>query len=254
MSNWFTIEAIDAHTWCISEYRHWEEPHCYLLRGTDRAVLIDTGLGVGNLGQVVRKLTQLPVTALLTHAHWDHLGGLSQFHRFALHPAERSWVEDQFPLPLAAVKANLTRESCHFPSGFRLEDYRVFQGTPARLLEDGDQIDLGGRVLTVLHTPGHSPGHCCFYEAERGYLFTGDLIYRGCLDAFYPTTDPVLFRSSVQRLQDLPVRRLLPGHHSLDLPVTLTAEVAAAFEELARRNQLYQGAGVFPFDGFQIHL
>lgn len=57
MSNWFTIEAIDAQTWCISEYRHWEEPHCYLLRGTDRAVLIDTGLGVGNLGQVVRKLT-----------------------------------------------------------------------------------------------------------------------------------------------------------------------------------------------------
>lgn len=254
MENWFTVEALDGATWCISEYRHWEEPHCYLICGADRAALIDTGLGVGDLGQVVKGLTRLPVTVLLTHAHWDHLGGVGQFSHFALHPAERSWVEDQFPLPLAAVKANLTREDCHFPSGFRLEDYRVFQGTPARLLEDGDQIDLGGRVLTVLHTPGHSPGHCCFYEAERGYLFTGDLIYRGCLDAFYPTTDPVLFRSSVERLQDLPVRRLLPGHHSLDLPVTLTAEVAAAFEELARRNQLYQGAGLFPFDGFQIHL
>lgn len=254
MSNWFTIEAIDADTWCISEYRHWEEPHCYLLRGTDRAVLIDTGLGVDDLGGVVRSLTQLPVTVLLTHAHWDHLGGLRQFDRFALHPAERSWVEDQFPLPLGAVKANLTRERCDFPPDFRPEDYQVFQGTPARLLEEGDQIDLGGRVLTVLHTPGHAPGHCCFYEAERGYLFTGDLLYEGCLDAFYPTTDPVLFRSSVERLRGVPVRRLLPGHHSLELPVSLVDRVAEAFETLDRRGALRQGAGLFTFDGFQIHL
>ncbi len=77
-------------------------------------------------------------------------------------------MEDQFPLPLAAVKANLTREGCHFPSGFRLEDYRVFQGTPARLLEDGDQIDLGDRVLTVLHTPGHSPATAVFMRRNGG--------------------------------------------------------------------------------------
>lgn len=254
MSDWFTIEVIDADTWCISEYRHWEEPHCYLLRGTDRAVLIDTGLGVDDLGRVVRSLTRLPVTVLLTHAHWDHLGGLGQFDRFALHGAERSWVEDRFPLPLGAVKSNLTRVRCDFPPDFRPEDYQVFQGTPARLLEEGDQINLGGRVLTVLHTPGHSPGHCCFYEAERGYLFTGDLIYQGCLDAFYPTTDPVLFRSSVERLRGVPVRRLLPGHHSLALPVSLVDRVAEAFDSLARRGALRQGAGLFSFDGFQIHL
>ena len=254
MSNWFTIEAIDADTWCISEYRHWEEPHCYLLRGTDQAVLIDTGLGVGNLGDVVRALTNLPVTAVLTHAHWDHLGGLRQFSDFALHRAERSWVEGRFPLPLAAVKANLTREDCDFPPDFRPEQYQVFRGTPARLLEDGDKLHLGGRVLTTLHTPGHSPGHCCFYEAQRGYLFTGDLIYRGCLDAFYPTTDPVLFRHSVHKIQPLPVRRLLPGHHSLELPADLVDRVAEAFDGLARRGELRQGAGLFSFEGFQIHL
>lgn len=254
MTDWFTIEEIDDDTWCISEYRHWEETHCYLVLGKDRGVLIDTGLGVENLGPEIEKLTRLPVTALLTHAHWDHIGGLGAFPGFALHSAERDWVKGAFPLPLAAVKANLTREPCDFPPDFRLEDYGLFQGTPDRLLEDGDQIDLGGRVLTVLHTPGHSPGHCCFYEADRGYLFTGDLIYRGCLDAFYPTTDPLLFRQSVKRLQNLPVHRLLPGHHSLELPVSLVARVAEAFDGLARRGQLHQGAGVFSFDGFQIHL
>lgn len=254
MTDWFTVETIDLTTFCISEYRHWEEPHCYLLCGKDRAALIDTGLGVGDLGQVVKELTRLPVTALLTHAHWDHIGGLGAFPGFGLHPAERSWVEGAFPLPLAVVKANLTREPCDFPREFRPESYRLFQGTPGRLLEDGDKIDLGGRVLTVFHTPGHSPGHCCFYESERGYLFTGDLIYQGCLDAFYPTTDPQLFRQSVQRLQNLPIGRLLPGHHSLDLPESLVDRVAEAFDGLDRRGQLHQGAGLFSFDGFQIHL
>lgn len=140
------------------------------------------------------------------------------------------------------------------PPDFRPEDYCLFQGTPDRLLEDGEKIDLGDRVLTVLHTPGHSPGHCCFYEADRGYLFTGDLIYQGCLDAFYPTTDPLLFRQSVQQLQNLPIRRLLPGHHSLDISTSLVAQVGAAFDGLDRQGKLYQGAGLFSFDGFQIHL
>ena len=109
-------------------------------------------------------------------------------------------------------------------------------------------------MLTVLHTPGHSPGHCCFYEEERGHLFTGDLIYQGCLDAFYPTTDPLSFRQSVQKVRSLPVRRLLPGHHSLELPVSLVDRVAEAFDGLDRQGQLHQGAGAFSFDGFQIHL
>lgn len=109
-------------------------------------------------------------------------------------------------------------------------------------------------MLTTLHTPGHSPGHCCFYEAARGYLFTGDLIYQGCLDAFYPTTDPIVFRQSVHKIQPLPVRRLLPGHHSLELPADLVDRVAEAFDGLARRGELRQGAGLFSFEGFQIHL
>ena len=68
MSSWFTTEIIDKDTFAISEYRHWEETHCYLLCGTKKAILIDTGLGVANIKKVVDSLTSLPVTAI-THIY-----------------------------------------------------------------------------------------------------------------------------------------------------------------------------------------
>ena len=254
MDNWFTIEEIDSGTFALSEYGHWEETHCYLLCGAERALLIDTGLGVGDLGEAVCGLTGLPVLVALTHAHWDHIGGLRYFDTFAVHEAERDWLAGQFPLPLAAVKRNLTRKPCMFPEGFCLEDYRLFCGEPQLLLRDGLRLELGGRTVTVLHTPGHSPGHCCFYEAERGTLFTGDLLYKGCLDAWYPSTDPLLFWRSLQRLRPLEPRRLLPGHHERELPVSMLEEAEAAFRSLAEAGKLRHGEGLYDFGEFQIHV
>lgn len=75
MDNWFTIEQIDRDTFSISEYKHWEETHCYLLCGEKCAILIDTGLGVSNIRKIVDSLTELPVMAITTHVHWDHIGG-----------------------------------------------------------------------------------------------------------------------------------------------------------------------------------
>ena len=69
MSNWFTIDKIDADTYCISEYRHWEETHCYLLNGSERSLLIDTGLGICNIYNEVVKLTDKHVTAVSTYIH-----------------------------------------------------------------------------------------------------------------------------------------------------------------------------------------
>lgn len=254
MENWFTVERIDPDTYAISEYRHWEETHCYLALGTERAVLIDTGLGVANIRRVVDGLTALPVTAVTTHAHWDHIGGHRYFDRVAVHEAERDWLAAGFPLPLEAVKRSLTARPCAFPEEFRLEEYRIFQGEPQRLLRDGDWLDLGNRRLRVLHTPGHSPGHCCFYEPERGYLFSGDLIYAGCLDAFYPTTDPRAFYRSVRRVGALEVGRVLPGHHRLELPAGIICEIEEAFAGLEKAGKLKQGSGLFSFDCFQIHI
>lgn len=254
MEPWFTVEEIDTETFAISEYRHWEETHCYLLLGAEKAVLIDTGLGVADIKAVTDRLTTLPVTVVTTHVHWDHIGGHRYFQDIAVHEAEKDWLSGQFPIPLQVVKRNLMRGPCDFPEDFSIENYRIFQGKPQGVFQDGDWIDLGNRRLTVIHTPGHSPGHCCFYEPERKYLYSGDLIYSGCLDAFYPTTDPQLFWQSVKKTQRLDIDRILPAHHRLQIPVDMMGRIECAFRELDEAGTLKQGSGVFDFGDFQIHI
>ncbi|MBQ2191023.1 MAG: MBL fold metallo-hydrolase [Clostridia bacterium] len=254
MNGWFTVEEIDPQTFAISEYKHWEETHCYLLCGLERAVLIDTGLGVSNIRSVVAELTTLPVMAVTTHVHWDHIGGHQYFDNIAVHEAEKDWLSVRFPIPLDAVKKNLTMPPFAFPEGFNIDAYQVFQGMPQRILHDGDRLDLGGREIHVIHTPGHSPGHCCFYEPEREYLYSGDLIYKGCLYAFYPTTDPQLYYESVRKIQNYKIEKILPGHHQLEIPTSLVTEIEAGFAQIDRSGQLKHGNGLFVFGDFQIQI
>lgn len=252
--NWFTVEKIDAQTFAISEYKHWEETHCYLLCGTERAVLIDTGLGVANIKKVVGNLTDLPVAVLTTHAHWDHIGGHKYFKDFAIHENEVGWVSERFPLSLQSVKKNLILKPCEFPAGFCLDDYQIFKGIPTRILHDSDLIDLGNRTLKVIHTPGHSPGHCCFYEQDRGLLYSGDLIYKGCLDVFYPTTDPIAYMRSVEKVRSFKIKKILPAHHQLNISASLIDEITKAFQSLYQQCKLQHGSGIFDFGTFEIHI
>lgn len=253
-ASWFTVDPIDQDTYAISEYKHWEETHCYLLCGSDCAVLIDTGLGVSNIKNIVDSLTALPIRVVTTHVHWDHIGGHGYFDHIGVFEKEQAWLSEKFPLSLQAVKQNIMHQPCDFPRDFNIENYRIFQGLPTEVLYDGDMIHLGNRQIKVIHTPGHSPGHCCFYEQERKYLFSGDLIYKGCLDAFYPTTDPLLFFESIQKVKALAIDRILPGHHQLDIPTDLLNKIEAGFHQLSHRGQLKQGGGIFEFSDFQIHL
>ncbi|MDI6619827.1 MAG: MBL fold metallo-hydrolase [Clostridiales bacterium] len=253
MHDWFTIEKIDSETWVISEYKHWEQTHCYLLIDSKQAVLIDTGLGVSNIKQVIDSLTELPVLVVTTHVHWDHIGGHGFFDDIAVHEADAEWL-NHFPVSLSVVKSNLLKRSCDFPKDFDIDNYQVFQGKPTRLLKDGDIIDFGNRQLMVIHTPGHSPGHICLYEPERGYFFSGDLIYKGCLDAFYPSTNPADFMRSVHRIRALHVWRLLPGHHALDVSADLISEVDDGFRSIDKQGKLKQGNGIFQFKNFSIHI
>lgn len=252
MQNWFNIVRIDADTYGICEDRHWEETRCYLLLGQSRALLIDTGLGVSDISAVVRNLTDKPVAAVATHAHWDHTGGHSYFREFYAHAAELSWLQGGFPLSVEAVRGMLVKGG--LPAGFDVRAYEIFQGTPSRLLRDGEEIDLGGRRLRVLHTPGHSPGHMCFWEANRGYLFTGDLVYRGTLLANFPSTDPEAYLASLEKIAALPIRRLFPAHHTLGIDPGLVARMRDAFRALKAAGKLRHGAGLFDKGDWAVKL
>lgn len=132
MDDWFTLERIDEDTDILSEYRHWEETHCYLLRGRERSLLIDTGLGICDIRQAVDRLTDRPVAAVATHIHWDHIGGHRYFPEFYAHEAELNWLSGGFPLSVEAVRA-MVADRCCLPEDFDVSRYTLFQGHPARV-------------------------------------------------------------------------------------------------------------------------
>lgn len=253
LDSWFTVERMDDDTAVISEYRHWEETHCYLLSGTERCLLIDTGLGICDISRVIDRLTDKPVTAVAAHIHWDHIGGHRHYPDFYAHEAELDWLRGGFPQPIEAIRGYVA-DRCDLPAGFDLSTYEFFQGTPSRVLRGGEVIDLGGRQVHVLHTPGHAPGHMCFWEAERGWLYTGDLVYQGVLTAWFPSTDPAAYLHSLETVAQLPVQRLLPAHHALDVQPKLLLRVRDAFRHLKSEGKLCHGSGTFDYGDFSIWL
>ena len=106
----------------------------------------------------------------------------------------------------------------------------------------------------MLHTPGHSPGHMCFWEVERGYLFSGDLVYRGTLFACYTSTNPEEYLSSLERTACLPMERLLPAHHALDIRPELLGRVRDAFRGLKEQGKLRHGGGTFDYGDWAVRL
>ncbi|HOP10922.1 MAG TPA: MBL fold metallo-hydrolase [Oscillospiraceae bacterium] len=253
MNDWFTIDRIDADTYIISEYRHWEETHCYLLNGTERSLLIDTGLGICDISEEVKKRTDQPVTAVATHIHWDHIGGHRYYPDIYAHEAELNWLSGEFPLTMETIR-DMVIDRCDLPDGYDVNGYEFFQGTPTRVLHDGDVIDLGGRVIRVLHTPGHSPGHMCFWEEARGYLFTGDLVYKDTLFAYYPSTDPAAYLDSLEKVASLSVKKVFPAHHSLEIKPEILNRMRGAFRQLKADGKLRHGSGTFDYGDWAVWL
>lgn len=247
MDSWFTLEKIDDSTYSISEYGHPEHVHSYLLIGSEAACLIDTGLGIGNIREAVLELTSLPVKVITTHAHWDHIGGHGLFGEIYIHHEEADWLRYGIPRTLEQVRGFVLEEPITkpLPAGFDLNRYYPFRGEPAAELKDMDTIDIGGRELTVLHTPGHSPGHLCVYEESRGYLYTGDLIYKGMLYAHLEESVPEQYYRSVKRVCGLPgIKKVLTAHNETIIESSYLQKVLDAFGELEKQDRLKKGAGL----------
>ncbi|MDM8556686.1 MBL fold metallo-hydrolase [Desulfococcaceae bacterium HSG7] len=253
MNDWFTIDQIDKETYIISEYRHWEETHCYLLNGSERSLLIDTGLGISDIHEQVIKLTDKPIVAVATHIHWDHIGGHKYFPDFYAHKNELNWLGGEFSLTMEQIKGMVV-DRCDLPEGYDVNKYEFFQGKPTKALKDNEIIDIGDRFVQIVHTPGHSPGHMCFWEKERGYIFTGDLVYKDTLFAYFPSTDPEAYLNSLERVSALPVKQVFPAHHTLNIKPEILFRMRDAFRQLQADGKLHHGSGTYDYGDWAIWL
>ncbi len=163
---------IAYHTYAINEFGM---ATCFLVLGSEKALLIDAGCGMYNMKELVDELTDLPVELVLTHGHGDHIGCAGLFETVYCHPADQEDVLHpdtgmlgHYPEMMAAFGSFDTYD-------IRKEDIH-FYGSITRVLpvKEGDVFDLGGRKLYVLETPGHTPGSIVLIDPESKILFSGD--------------------------------------------------------------------------------
>jgi glyoxylase-like metal-dependent hydrolase (beta-lactamase superfamily II) len=215
--------------------RIWE-PHVHRLlranfwhvRGAERDLVIDGGLGVGCARQALPWMFAREPLLVLTHAHCDHTGAAPEFDERWIHEAEADALREPEPwslhlpslgedlqagaLALAAVERDLLIDALPSPS-YEPRRWRPSRALATAHLRGGESIDLGDRRLSVLHLPGHSPGSVGLLDEHRGVLFTGDAIYDGTLLDTLPGSDVAAYLTTVRTLGDLDVRVVHAGHN-----------------------------------------
>ncbi|MFG1914805.1 MBL fold metallo-hydrolase [Micromonospora sp. NPDC048898] len=195
------------------------------LRGNDRDIVVDAGLGVVALREAIPAMFERDPMVLLTHAHLDHVGGAAEFADRAAHSAEAGLLAAGVPASLYGAelydKLGIDAAGQSVPElmldtlpepDYDPASYRVEPVTLHRVLDDGDRVDLGGRTLTVLHLPGHTPGSIALLDEVSGALYSGDVVYEGYLIDDLPNSDVAAYRRSMEFLADLDVSVVHPGH------------------------------------------
>ena len=253
--SWFVTREVAPDTYAIAEPGH---VNSFLVVGTDRAILVDTGLGIASIREVTAAVTRLPVDVVNTHSHPDHVAGNYEFDRVAIHSAGSAALQKQpfgqngYDAYLAHMRRTLDAtgeyerlDRAYFqlldaearprplPAGLRGWTVRPSRAT--RLLADGDVLDLGGRALTVIATPGHSPDGICLLDERHGLLIAGDTLGTGPLYAQFPDSDVAAFARSTQRLRKLRagIRLVLIAHFNRTvIDAAIIDEISAGFEQV----------------------
>lgn len=262
--DWFDVRRLAPGVTLIAEPGH---VNSFLVEGSESAVLLDTGLGVGDIRAVVEGLSGKPLQIVNSHYHFDHSGGNRLFSDIAIHRSGAELLARPAPEGLAEAYMAYTRrlidawpgyqelDNVYFhlvtadtlvrplPPTFDPADYRVVPSQATRLLEDGDVLDLGDRELRVLHTPGHSPDSICLFDERNGLLFGGDTINTGPIYAQLEDSDVEAFARSTRRLSELSgdVSRVLVCHFMrVDNAPALLGEIADGFERIVAGDVSYR--------------
>lgn len=184
----------------------------FLILGSDDALLIDAGIGVGDLAGFLAEITETEPLLGLTHSHWDHIGNAHQFDRVVVHPAERpadgrittDSLSDIFARRPQQFVADQRTEGLPFPEGFDPDGFDIPPADGVGTIEPGDSIDLGDRTVEVIALPGHSPGHVGFLDRTDGILYAGDAIRGdGVVLAYFDHSDVEAYRETIDRVRDL---------------------------------------------------
>jgi hydroxyacylglutathione hydrolase len=244
VDDYFVVETLDPTTFAIGEPLYYQGNYSYLILGARQAILFDAGTGLRDIVPVVRSLTSLPVTVISSHLHFDHVGALGRFDRTAV-------------LDAPALRAR-THESRLTLRRYEFLGFADRLATPTFRVDEwwasDARVDLGGRQLRVLATPGHTATSVSLYDESRHQLFAGDFIYPGELYVFLPGASRSAYQATTTRLLSIidPATQIFAAHMqdsaaAVKAPVLDVADLLALQASLAaiERGTLASG-GFYP--------
>ena len=177
VSDWYETQALSDDIFLIREkyVAHWLRCNIWLVKGRDRNLVIDSGMGLSPLKPGLLALAGSSLTAVMTHCHFDHIGGLFEFEDRLGHRA----CSDNYLDPMSCFKKTggeafvraETFSALPF-EGFSFASYKVRPAPLTGYLDEGDVLDLGDRCFQVLSLPGHSPDSIALWESKTGTLFS----------------------------------------------------------------------------------
>lgn len=256
-NDWFKVYTVAPGVWAIYEPFQWQEVISYLIEGQERALLFDTGNGMGDIKAITDQLVDKPLLVLNSHTHFDHVGGNYQFSQvlsldsdFSIHNSKGRQDAD------TAMEVS-DDALCHgLPADLKPEDHRLRPYAITDWVADGDTVDLGGRILEIIHLPGHTPDAIVLIDREAGYLWTGDNFYEGPIWLYSPETDLALYRESLAKMVALvpSLKALFPAHNTPKADPQVLISVQKAFDQVlageAQPIPAWPGTVTFEFDGF----
>jgi glyoxylase-like metal-dependent hydrolase (beta-lactamase superfamily II) len=215
---WYQTQSLnDGVTWIYEPFiKDYYRCNIWHVRGRDRDLLIDSGMGVVSLREQVAQLSGRPILAVASHTHFDHIGTHHEFADRAVHPAEADILAH--PTRANTVASKYVADNSIFtalpPGDWQALQYEITPAPAQTMLTEGSFVDTGDRSFEVFHLPGHSDGSIALYERATETLFSGDVIYDG--ELAYDTDNAAemqLYVASMKRLLDLPVRVVHGGHY-----------------------------------------
>jgi glyoxylase-like metal-dependent hydrolase (beta-lactamase superfamily II) len=242
---WFEVYKVAPGTFAIYEPHQSEEVISYLIVGQKQALLFDTGMGIADIRKIVSRLTSRPVVVLNSHTHDDHVGGNWQFNftygmdtAFTRENAKGSTADAQAEIAPGEICGDL-------PKGFDLKTYRTKPWHISFFIHDGFKINLGGRTVEVIATPGHTPDAIALIDRGNKLLFTGDTYYPAPIWLYRPETDLAAYEKSIARLAALApeVNTVLGAHNIPVAPPEILPALVRAFADLQAGKATCKPAG-----------
>ncbi|WP_424356112.1 MBL fold metallo-hydrolase [Methanobacterium sp. MBAC-LM] len=235
MEDWFKVKKVADKTWAIHDKT---QVVCYLVEGEEKALLIDTCWGLGNLEELVQSITSLPVKVVITHGHPDHVCGAFQFSDLYISNEDKGLL-NAFYNKQTRKQLIEKRFNDQHSADFSKEKWINAELANVSTIKEGDVFELGKRDLKVIAVPGHTPGSICLLDRENELLFSGDSIQNAPvlmhLDTSLPLStyfDSIVHACSFEEEYD----RILPGHGETPLDKAVLYELIDGVSEILEGN------------------